>query len=108
MACCWLRLSSCCHRSWFFTGLPSLVRQLRRFQPGNHSLMPFCTYCESVWTSTVEGRFSNSSARITAVISMRLLVVSRSPPQISLRWPSVTSKAPQPPTPGLPLQAPSL
>ena len=38
-------------KSESFTGLPSAVCQLRRFQPAIHSLIPFCTYCESVWTS---------------------------------------------------------
>src|SRR5262249_31418543 len=44
-----------CHRSTFFTGFLSAVRQPRRFQLGSHSLMPFWTYWESVWTSTVLG-----------------------------------------------------
>src|SRR5665647_576308 len=39
---------------------------------------------------------------------MRLLVVLSSPPKISFSCPSATSKAPQPPVPGLPLHAPSV
>src|SRR6204780_720987 len=49
-----------------------------------------------------------SSAAIAAVISMRLLVVSFSKPDNSFSWPSQRSTAPQPPGPGLPLQAPSV
>ena len=40
--------SSRCHRSWFFTGLRSAVRQSRRFQSGIQVVMPSRTYCESV------------------------------------------------------------
>src|SRR5262245_23871694 len=39
---------------------------------------------------------------------MRLLVVARSPPNISRSAPSNRMMAPQPPGPGLPRQAPSL
>ena len=45
---------------------------------------------------------------MTAVSSILLLVVRRSPPHSSRSWPSERIHAPQPPTPGLPLQAPSV
>ena len=54
--------------------------------------------------------FRASRPRITAVISMRLLVVSRSPPDDSISLPVAgwrRMKA-QPPGPGLPLHAPSV
>ena len=41
-------VSSCCHKSTFLTGCRSAVRHPRRFQLFTHSVMPFCTYCESV------------------------------------------------------------
>jgi hypothetical protein len=47
-------------------------------------------------------------ASITAVSSMRLLVVSGSPPNNSFSRPGARSSTPQPPGPGLPLQAPSV
>src|SRR5208282_2332373 len=49
-----------------------------------------------------------SSAAIAAIISMRLLVVSFSNPDNSFSRPFQRSTAPQPPGPGLPLQAPSV
>ena len=69
--------------------------------------MPFWTYCESVYRRTWLGRVSAESASITAVSSMRLLVVEDSPPKSSRSLPSHSRMAPQPPGPGLPLQAPS-
>src|SRR5574343_1185277 len=54
------------------------------------------------------GRFIASMARIAAVSSIRLLVVSRSPPQSSFSCGPMRRMAPQPPGPGLPLQAPSV
>jgi len=45
--------------------------------------MPFFTYCESVYNSTSQRRFSDSSARMTAVNSIRLFVVAGSPPKSS-------------------------
>jgi len=45
--------------------------------------MPFMTYWLSVCSSTLQGRFSSSSAWMAAISSMRLLVVPGSPPQIS-------------------------
>src|SRR5690606_26851071 len=47
-SCCATRASSACQRSALRTGFLSAVRQPRRFQLGSHSLIPFCTYCESV------------------------------------------------------------
>ena len=53
-------------------------------------------------------RVSDSSARMTAVSSIRLLVVCASPPNSSFSCSPARSSAPQPPGPGLPLQAPSV
>ena len=53
----------------------------------------------------LHGRLSVSSAWMTAIISIRLLVVSASPPDSSLRWPRYIITLPQPPGPGFPLQA---
>src|SRR5258708_18980542 len=57
---------------------------------------------------TVLGFFSASSALIAAISSMRLFVVILSPPQISFSCFPERRIAPQPPGPGLPLQAPSV
>lgn len=66
------------HRSRFFTGFFAEVIQPLAIHPSSHlSRMAFDTYCESVYRSTVQGSFSSSSARSTAMISMRLLVVGR-------------------------------
>src|ERR1700754_2807226 len=70
--------------------------------------MPFCTYCESVCTIALHGRFKASSAAITAISSIRLFVVFASPPNSSFSWSPKRRMAPQPPGPGLPLQAPSV
>ena len=43
---------------------------------------------------------------MTAVSSMRLLVVSGAPPESSFLWAPYSKMAPQPPGPGLPEQAP--
>ena len=48
------------------------------------------------------------TAVMTAVSSMRLLVVSRSPPDSSFWWGPYIRMAPHPPGPGLPEQAPSV
>src|SRR4051794_41393107 len=45
---------------------------------------------------------------ITDISSIRLLVVSGSPPESSRSWPFQRRMAPQPPGPGLPEQAPSV
>ena len=58
---------------------------------------------------TVAGLVRLSSAWMAAISSIRLLVVpALSPPQISLVREPYLSSAPQPPGPGLPLQAPSV
>ena len=54
------------------------------------------------------GRFSASSAAITPISSMRLLVVGGFAAVQLLSWSPKRSSAPQPPGPGLPLQAPSV
>ena len=66
------------------------------------------TYLESEYSSTMQGSFRACSPRITAVSSIRLLVVLASPPDISFSWPMYSRMAPQPPGPGLPEQAPSV
>src|SRR3954447_12595376 len=63
---------------------------------------------ESVWSTTSHGRFSASRARIAASSSIRLLVVKDSPPDNSFSRTPERITAPQPPGPGLPLQAPSV
>ena len=45
---------------------------------------------------------------MAAISSMRLLVVARSPPEISFSCAPERRIAPQPPGPGLPLHAPSV
>ena len=55
-----------------------------------------------------DGFFSAFRAWITAIISMRLLVVAVSPPDNSFSWPPVRRIAAQPPGPGFPEQAPSV
>src|SRR4051812_23159131 len=80
--------ASSCHRSAFFTGFLSDVRQPLRTQFASHEVMPLLTYTESVWSLTVDGLVRASSARIAAVSSMRLLVVgAASPPHSSFSWP---------------------
>ena len=44
------------------------------------------TYLESDHSSTTQGSFKRDNAEITAVSSMRLLVVWASPPESSRRW----------------------
>src|SRR5262245_21628948 len=100
--------SSFCHRSAFLTGFLSAVRQPFFLHATIHEVMPCCTYCESVCRRMRLPGCTASSARMTAVISMRLLVVCGSPPWSSRVLPSFWSRTPQPPTPGLPLQAPSV
>src|SRR5690606_19191020 len=81
----WRRQASCrrSHRSRFLTGSPPEVFQPRRTQFGIHRVMPWRTYWESVCSTTSHGRLSVSSAAIAAISSMRLLVVSGSPPTTS-------------------------
>ena len=100
--------SSFCHRSWFLTGFFVDVRQLFFFQPGSHDCMPFLTYWLSVWISSSSCRRAAVNAQITAINSMRLFVVLRSPPlRSAVCVPSVATN-PQPPGPGLPRQEPSV
>ncbi len=66
------------------------------------------TYFESVVSLTSHGSFKALSASIQAVSSIRLFVVSRSPPDNSFLFPLYWSTAPQPPGPGLPEHAPSV
>ncbi len=102
------RASNCCHRSWFLTGCFVAVRQLFFFQFFSHDCMPFFTYWLSVWISNSLWRAAAVNARITAINSMRLFVVLRSPPLRSAVFlPSVATK-PQPPGPGLPRHEPSV
>src|SRR5450830_2108742 len=100
--------SRACHSSAFLTGFLSAVRHPLRFQPASHDVMPFMTYCESMLRVTVHGRLRARRPSMTAVSSMRLLVVSSSPPKSSRSWVPDRIQTPQPPTPGLPLQAPSV
>src|SRR5690348_9211576 len=62
----------------------------------------------SVWSRTRQGRFSASSPRIAARSSIRLLVVSGSPPDSSLSRAPERIRTAQPPGPGFPRQAPSV
>src|SRR5690606_17850911 len=57
---------------------------------------------------TLQRRFRALRAWITAVSSIRLFVVSSSPPHISFSCGPLTIHTPQPPRPGLPLHAPSV
>src|ERR1700733_14047907 len=57
---------------------------------------------------TEDGFFSAFNPSITAVISMRLLVVAASPPDNSFSCAPMRRIAPQPPGPGFPEQAPSV
>src|SRR5438270_12848601 len=62
----------------------------------------------SVCSRTRHGRFSASSPLIAAISSIRLLVVSGSPPDNSRSLSPMRSNTPQPPGPGLPRHAPSV
>src|SRR6218665_6842 len=102
------RASRRCHRSTFFTGCLAAVRQPLAFQPWIHSVMPLRTYSLSRYSVTAQGRGRADSASITAVNSMRLLVVPSAPPNNAFSVGPERSSTPQPPGPGLPLQAPSV
>ena len=69
---------------------------------------PVLTYVLSVWIATRIGRFSARSPSIAAWSSIRLFVVSCAPPDNSFSTSLNCRIAPQPPGPGLPLQAPSV
>src|SRR5437868_14061004 len=62
----------------------------------------------SVCSVTLQGRFSASRPLIAASNSIRLLVVSGSPPDSSRSLSPMRSNTPQPPGPGLPRHAPSV
>src|SRR5690242_9094272 len=62
----------------------------------------------SVWSWTRQGRFSASSPLIAAMSSIRLLVVSASPPEISRSFSPIRRSTAQPPGPGFPRHAPSV
>src|SRR3954453_16811003 len=62
----------------------------------------------SVWSLTRHGRFSASSPLMAATSSMRLLVVSGSPPASSRSLSPMRNSTAQPPGPGLPRHAPSV
>ena len=102
--------SSAISRSWFLTGVPAAVFQPLRFQPGSHFVIELSISCESVTTTTFEPSGSERRPSSAAVSSIRLLVVSFSPPESSIgSAPSAgMTIAAQPPGPGLPLQAPSV
>ena len=102
------RVSNSCHKSAFLTGSLLAVFQPRFFHPSSHSVTPFWTYWESVQSSTELLCFRARRAKMTALISMRLLVVSFAPPWMCFSWPPERNTAPHPPGPGLPLQAPSV
>jgi hypothetical protein len=65
------------------TGFFSFVSHPFLFQPAIHFVMPFFKYSESVTSFTSQRCFKASSPLMAAVISMRLLVVCASPPDIS-------------------------
>src|SRR5690606_5053437 len=87
MRCRCVAACSRSHRSRFLTASPPAVFQLRRTQPGIHSVMPWRTYCESVCRVISQGSINASSPEIAAISSMRLLVVWASPPVTSRSWP---------------------
>src|SRR4051794_37621124 len=62
----------------------------------------------SVWSLTRQGFFSASRPLMAAINSIRLLVVSGSPPASSFSLSPMRSNTPQPPGPGFPRQAPSV
>jgi hypothetical protein len=85
------------------------VSQPLAFHLGIHAVMPLRTYVLSVNNRTVTGRLRWSNARMGAVSSIRLFVVSvASPPHSSFSCSPYLSTAPQPPGPGFVQQAPSV
>ena len=71
--------------------------------------MPMRTYWLSVKSSTTLGAFSAVRASMTAVSSIRLLVVDGVPPNSSLRCGPLLSTTPHPPGPsGFRLHEPSV
>src|SRR5215469_4470857 len=111
IACAAASRSNSIHKSLLRTSpLPfiSLFFQPLLFQLGSHSVMPRCTYWESVRRMTAHGSRRACNPWITARSSMRLLVVFFSHPKISpVCFPKRSTQA-QPPGPGLPMHAPSV
>src|ERR1035441_98362 len=66
------------HKSSFFTGFRSTVRQWLARQRGNHSVMPWRRYSESVNIVISQASLSAVRAERAAWSSIRLLVVARS------------------------------
>src|SRR6266568_6234203 len=95
------------HRSRLRTGSFLLFIHPFLIQPGSHSLIPLTRYWESVVMTTRQGRLRVESPSMAAVSSIRLLVVSGALPARSFSFPCQRRMHPQPPGPGLPLQAPS-
>src|SRR5580693_6643526 len=73
-------------RSSFLTGFLDAVRQPLLFQLLIQPVTPPRKYWESVCRVTSHERFKELRASIAAVSSMRLLVVSASPPFSSFSW----------------------
>ena len=69
------------------TGFLAAVFQLFFFHLPSQSVIPFLRYCESVVSTTAEGRARVSSPMIAAVSSILLLVVSVAAPDNSLSVP---------------------
>ncbi len=92
------------------TGVPAAVFQPFFFQPGSHLVIELSISCESVTTTTFDPSGSARGPLSAADSSIRLLVVSFSPPESStFSEPSAgMTIAAQPPGPGLPEQAPSV
>jgi len=110
--CSWSSTSRRTQRSTFLT---SRFAVLLRFQPKAfhfpiHDSIAFTTYWLSLKSSTSQGPFKASKPRMTAVTSMRLLVVLCSPPLTSFELPvaGCLRIKPQPPGPGLPMHEPSV
>src|SRR5579864_9762725 len=100
--------TSSCHSSAFLTGFLSDVRQPLRCQLWIQRVIPSRTYWLSVLSRTAHGRFNASRPLMAAISSIRLLVVSGSPPDSSRSLCPMRSNTPQPPGPGLPRHAPSV
>jgi hypothetical protein len=95
-------------RSRFSTG-PVLRFQPRSAQPAAHSLTVRTTRFESEYTMTGVPGGTSSMPACSAISSIRLFVVCRSPPLASARIrSSSTQTAPQPPGPGFGLAEPSV
>ena len=101
--------SSSSHKSTLSAGAPSDLCQPFLFQLLTHPLVTESTkYFESLVRVTSHGTFNFCRARIAAVSSIRLFVVSFSPPLSSISMSLNRMIAPHPPGPGFPEQAPSV